>query len=82
MKFYSMQDVCELFGVSRTTIGRWEEANGFPRRVRLGIVSDNPAARPNCRIGFPTIEVDSWAQKRMDDRRPSEGVKPLPDEED
>jgi predicted DNA-binding transcriptional regulator AlpA len=80
MKFYSMAEVCELFGVTRTTIGRWEEGNGFPFRVPLGIVSNKPMARRNCRVGFPQLEVDAWAKARMDARYPK-GVKPSPDEE-
>jgi predicted DNA-binding transcriptional regulator AlpA len=68
MKFYSMDEVCGLYGVSRTTITRWEKENSFPVRVRLGTVSDDPTARPNGRIGFPVKEVDAWAQARMDAR--------------
>jgi predicted DNA-binding transcriptional regulator AlpA len=80
MKFYSMQQVCAKFGVSRTTIGRWEEKNGFPCRVALGIVSDDPTARRNCRIGFPDTEVDAWAQARVD-ARVHPGRASSPDEE-
>ena len=66
MKFLSMQEVCARFGVARVTIGRWEEDNGFPRRVALGF--HRPGTRRNCRVGFPEHEVDAWAKTRMDAR--------------
>jgi predicted DNA-binding transcriptional regulator AlpA len=71
--FYSMSEVCEMFGVSRTTIGRWEDEAGFPPRVYLGVVRPSSDTlgrrkRSNCRIGFPCSEVDAWAKTRMDNR--------------
>jgi predicted DNA-binding transcriptional regulator AlpA len=86
--FYSMREVCVAFGVSRSTIDRWEVESGFPKRVYLGHVGvvrlhDKTTRRflrtkrSNCRIGFPCSEVDAWAQARMDARKPlKEGVKP------
>lgn len=88
-----MAEVCELFGVSRTTIDRWEQDCGFPKRVYLGHVAKVRLCektsrrflrtkRSNCRIGFPVAEVDAWAQARMDARfAQGEGVIPTPDEE-
>jgi predicted DNA-binding transcriptional regulator AlpA len=85
MRFLSMQEVCALFGVTRTTIGRWEDECNFPVRVPLGMVkpsrlSNGRTKRSNCRIGFPDTEVYAWAQARMD-ARPSKEDGP-PDEEE
>lgn len=79
--FYSMLQVCELFGVARSTIDRWERECGFPPRVYLGHVApvrlhDKTTRRylrtkrSNCRIGFPKAEVDAWTKARMDARAP------------
>ena len=88
MRFYSMDEVCLMFGVTRSTIARWEMDNGFPARARLGSVkpsrlSNGRRKRSNCRIGFPDVEVDRWAQARLDEREsPSdEGDEPLDGEE-
>jgi predicted DNA-binding transcriptional regulator AlpA len=81
MRFLSMQEVCVMFGVSRSTIDRWEVDCGFPGRVRLGVAEPvsyrtklgrTVTKRSNCRIGFPDVEVNAWAQQRMD-ARPSQG---------
>jgi predicted DNA-binding transcriptional regulator AlpA len=76
--FYSMLEVCEMFCVTRTTIGRWEDPTdddycGFPQRVPLGPVHLSKdklgrKKRRNCRIGYPVSEVDAWAKARMDNR--------------
>ena len=87
--FYSMSEVCSMFNVSRTTIGRWEHPKhgcGFPRRVHLGIVrpvvGKRVHKRSNCRIGYPKSEVDAWAKARMDERQlPLNGDADTPDEE-
>lgn len=78
-RYYSMFEVCEMFGVSRTTIGRWENPNDpdychFPPRVYLGPVHSSrnrlgDTKRSNCRIGYPVDEVDAWDQQRKDARK-------------
>lgn len=79
MRFYTLDEVCSMFGVTRTTIARWEADNGFPPRVLLGLVKptrlkDGRTKRSNCRVGFPDVEVDAWAKRRMDERpTPSNG---------
>ena len=75
MRFYSLKEVCEMFGVTRTTIARWECDCGFPIRVHLGLVKptrlpNGRTKRSNCRVGYPDVEVDAWAQRRMDERLP------------
>jgi len=74
MRFLSMKEVCAIFGVSRSTIDRWEDEAGFPRRTELGKVKPFRRAgrhiRSNCHIGFWDEEVLRWAQARMDERRP------------
>jgi predicted DNA-binding transcriptional regulator AlpA len=86
-RFLSLGEVCTIFGVSRTTIARWEEELGFPRRVYLGAVRptrlrNGRTKRSNCRIGYPEEEVIAWAQKRMDERRsPQPEADELPDQE-
>ena len=77
-RYYSMREVCEMFGVTRTTIGRWEDPEdpdfcGFPPRVYLGPVHTSKNSRgqtkkSNCRIGYPVDEVDAWDQQRKDAR--------------
>jgi predicted DNA-binding transcriptional regulator AlpA len=80
-RYYSMHETCEMFGVTRTTIGRWEDPNdenycGFPARVHLGVVRPSSDTlgrrkRSNCRIGYPVEEVDAWDQQRKDARKAS-----------
>jgi predicted DNA-binding transcriptional regulator AlpA len=79
-RYYSMREVCEMFGVTRTTIGRWENPKDkgycyFPPRVFLGPVhssksmtAENGIKRSNCRVGYPIEEVDVWDQSRKDAR--------------
>jgi predicted DNA-binding transcriptional regulator AlpA len=72
--YFTMREVCQMFNVSRPTIGRWEDPKsddycGFPQRVHLGPVhtSSNKLGgkkRSNCRIGFPVDEVDAWDAAR------------------
>lgn len=73
MRYYSMAQVCSMFTVSRTTIGRWEQECDFPKRVYLGAsksfsyrtaLGKRITRRSNCRIGFPVAEVDEWASTR------------------
>lgn len=87
MRFYTLDEVCSIFGVTRTTIARWERDCGFPPRVYLGLVKptrlrDGRTKRSNCRVGFPDAEVHDWAQRRMDGRpAPSQEGTVAPDEE-
>ena len=86
MRFYSMEEVCRMFGVTRTTIARWERDCGFPQRTLLGLVKPTRLAngrtkRSNCRVGFPDVEVDAWAQARLDERTPPSQEGDIPDEE-
>jgi predicted DNA-binding transcriptional regulator AlpA len=86
-RFLSMGEVCTIFGVSRTTIARWEEELEFPRRVLLGAVRptglrNGRTKRSNYRVGYPEGEVSAWAQKRTDERRsPRPEAGELPDQE-
>jgi predicted DNA-binding transcriptional regulator AlpA len=69
MRFLSMKEVCTMFGVTPTTIARWEEDSDFPRRTYLGRVEpirlrDGRTKRSNCRIGFMDDEVIAWASAR------------------
>lgn len=49
-----VDDVCELTGLSRTTIWRRERKGDFPGRVRLG---------PNS-VGWRAGEVEEWIESR------------------
>lgn len=76
MRFLSMKEVCEMFGVTPTTIGRWETDCGFPSRKYLGRVEpvrlrDGRTKRSNCRIGFIDDEVIAWAKARPSRQPPS-----------
>ena len=55
--FYTIAEVCAFFKVSRTTVGRWEDEQGFPRGVRL-------SNHPRGRCGFPRDEVEAWSEGR------------------
>ena len=87
MRFYTLNEVCVMFGVTRTTIERWERDCGFPPRAYLGLVKptrlrDGRTKKSNCRVGFPDVEVNAWAQQRMDKRTaPSREGTVAPDEE-
>lgn len=48
--FYSMKEVCELTGFSRTHIYRLERLGRFPRRRKLGLA----------KIAFVRSEVHAW----------------------
>lgn len=50
--FYSMKEVCELTGFSRTHIYRLERVGRFPRRRKLGLA----------KIGFVRSEVHHWME--------------------
>lgn len=52
--FYSMKEVCQLTGFSRTHIYRLEAKRLFPRRRKLGLA----------KIGFVRLEVDDWIANR------------------
>jgi transcriptional regulator with XRE-family HTH domain len=80
--YYSMKEVCEMFGVTRATISRWEHPKtgcGFPQRVYLGLrkpvsyatgLGKRITKRSNCRIGYPIAEVDAYNELRMGERLP------------
>jgi predicted DNA-binding transcriptional regulator AlpA len=59
--YYTVAEVCALFNVSRATIDRWEEKQGFPERVRL-------SNHPKGRCGFPIEEVEAWDTQRRESR--------------
>jgi len=80
--FMSMGEVCAFFSVSRTTIGRWENELGFPRRVHFGRVFASTdrlgrKKRSNCHAKFCKAAVLEWAQERIDQR-----LQPLNEDED
>ncbi|MBL8845589.1 MAG: AlpA family phage regulatory protein [Hyphomicrobium zavarzinii] len=50
--FYSMKEVCDLTGFSRTHIYRLEAVGRFPRRRKLGLA----------KIGFVRAEVHAWME--------------------
>jgi hypothetical protein len=82
--FYSMREVCEMLGVARSTIDRWELESGFPKRVYLGHVAPVRlhdkrtrvylrTKRSNCRIGFPKDEGDALDSGSQESSRALEG---------
>jgi prophage regulatory protein len=54
MKVLSQQQVIDLTGLSRVSIWRYERANLFPNRIKLG---------PN-RVGWRSDEVEAWIESR------------------
>jgi len=67
--YYTVADVCGLFNVTRTTIKRWEDEQGFPKRVRL-------SSHPRGRCGHPRAEVDVWDEKRRGARQSASTTTP------
>lgn len=53
-RFLRIGEVCELVGVSRTTIWRWVRSGHFPPKRQLG---------PNS-VGWPAHEVEQWLVDR------------------
>jgi prophage regulatory protein len=60
----SVPEVCELVGISRATLQRWERTGHFPARRQLG---------PQ-RIGWLLSEYNAWLESRPPARGPVEGV--------
>jgi len=62
--FYSMKEVCDLTGFSRTHIYRLEAAGLFVRRRKLGLA----------KIDFMRSEVLAWMQNRPKPDLPEEDL--------
>ena len=52
MQLLSIQQVCEITSLERTTIKRWEKRGEFPRRRKLG----------NRRVAWDAEEVQAWIE--------------------
>jgi prophage regulatory protein len=57
-RFVREPELLSRYGVSATTIWRWEKAGRFPRRVQLG---------PNCN-GWLESELDAWDAEKVQAR--------------
>ena len=55
LRFMRMRDVIEMVGVSRATIYRWMDADGFPRSIALGGNS----------IAWSEKSVQEWMESRI-----------------
>jgi hypothetical protein len=51
--YMTVGQVQRRFNISRATVRRWEDEQGFPGRVRLSV-------HPRGRCGFPIDEVNAW----------------------
>jgi prophage regulatory protein len=51
----SFDEVRELFGVSRTSVDRWEKAGTFPKRIYLGIK----------KIGWRKEDIQQWINEKI-----------------
>ncbi len=54
----SINQVCRLTSLSRTSINNHRAAGGFPKAIKLG----------DKRIAFVAEEVEAWIEKRISDR--------------
>lgn len=52
-------DVCEMLGVSKTTIYNWTEDGFFPKPIVLG-----PVGLKTSTIRWPEEEVEAWLASR------------------
>ena len=57
-RFLSINDVCKLTSLSRTSIHNHRQSGSFPIPVRLGTK----------RIAFLSSEIDAWIEARIADR--------------
>lgn len=57
-RFLSINDVCKLTSLSRTSIHNHRQSGSFPNPVRLGTK----------RIAFLASEIDAWIEARIADR--------------
>lgn len=53
-RFIRKEELCQLIGLSYSTINRSEKKGQFPCRRRLGMNS----------VGWPLSEVEAWIQQR------------------
>ena len=53
----SFDDIRQRFGISRTSIDRWEKAGTFPKRVRLGVK----------KIGWHKEQIEEWLNKKIEE---------------
>ena len=60
-RLISMKEVQRLTSYSRSHIARLEEADNFPKRVRL-------SQHPRGRMGFVEREVHDWIARRVRER--------------
>ena len=60
--YMTVGEVQKRFRISRETVRRWENTQGFPKRVRL-------SAHVRGRCGFPIEEVDAWDLVRRNSRQ-------------
>ena len=51
---YRYNDLKNLFKISRSSLSRWEQNGGFPKRIQMGKNS----------IGWRSDEVHQWFQQR------------------
>lgn len=54
-----LHDICEITGLSKTSIYRMMDAGNFPKSVKLGVRS----------VGWLQSEVDTWISNRVKQSR-------------
>ena len=64
-RFYSLRDLTQITGLSRTTLWRMERAEQFPRRRQL-----TPG-----RVAWLASDVDAWATSRDIPQAATSGVR-------
>jgi prophage regulatory protein len=51
-----IHDIKNLYGISRTSIDRWEKNGNFPKRIYLGIK----------KIGWNKKDVENWIKNKTE----------------
>ena len=55
LRIMTQEDVCEFFGISKSTLGKWRTAGRFCREAKL----------PNGKVFFQTADVERWMKSQF-----------------
>lgn len=56
-----LKEVCEMLGISRSTIYHYIKSHGFPKPIKLGSSPTSPSA-------WDKQEIDNWIEERKKER--------------
>ncbi len=61
-RYYRLNEICQMYGISRPTLWRWQRDGKFPQSVRIG-------------PGTPAIsaeDLEAWEESLKSDAQPKE----------